>query len=199
MDVRTTFLNGLHEEQVFMRQPPGFATPGQEQFVCKLFNSLYGLKQSPRAWYEKIDPVLQKLRLKRSKADGNMYYMHKDGDTLILMLYVDDLFITGSSEKLISWLKAFLHKEFDMTDLGIIKRYLGISFNTVPLGTFLHQRDYELSILIDFGMEHCKPAPSLLPEGLALVTNMASLYVDSTHYCKLVDKLIFLTRSLALT
>jgi hypothetical protein len=80
-----------------------------------------------------------------------------------------------------------------MTDLGIIKRYLGISFDTVPLGTFLHQRDYKLSILTDFGMEHCKSAPSPLPEGLVLVTNMASPYVDSTHYYKLVGKLIFLT------
>jgi hypothetical protein len=102
MDVRTTFLNGLLKEEVFMRQPPCFTIPGQEQLVCKLYKSLYGLKQSPRAWYEKIDTVLQKLGLKRSKADGNMYYMHKDGETLILMFYVNDLFITGSSNKLIS-------------------------------------------------------------------------------------------------
>jgi hypothetical protein len=67
-----------------------------------------------------------------------MYNMHKDGNTLILMLYVDDLFITNSSDRFISWLKTFLHKEFDMTDLGMVKRYLVISFENVPLGIFLH-------------------------------------------------------------
>jgi hypothetical protein len=193
MDVRTAFLNGLLKETVFMRQPPGFAQPGQEKLVCKLQKSLYGLKQSPRAWYEKIDTVLKKLGLQRSTSDGNMYFMHKDGDTLILMLYVDDLFIIGSSDRLISWLKTFLHKEFNMTDLGMVKRYLGISFKNVPPGIFLHQCDYALSILTDFGMAQCKSAPSPLPEGLVLVTNMDSPYVDSTYYCKLVGKLIFLT------
>ena len=80
-----------------------------------------------------------------------------------------------------------------MIDLGIIKHYLGILFDIVPLDTFLHQRDYALAILIDFDMEHCKPAPSPLPEVLVLVTNMASPYVDSTYYCKLMGKLIFMT------
>jgi hypothetical protein len=69
--------------------------------------------------------------MKRSNSDGNMYYMHKNGDTLILMLYVDDLFITRSSDTLISWLKNILHKEFEMTDLGQVKRYLGILFENV--------------------------------------------------------------------
>jgi hypothetical protein len=72
------------------------------------------------------------------------------------MLYVNDLNITGSSDRLISWLKTFLHEEFDMTDLGMVKCYLGISFEKVPLGIFLHKRDYALSILTDFGMAQCK-------------------------------------------
>ena len=122
-----------------------------------------------------------------------MYYMHQDGETLILMLYVDDLFITGSNDKLIAWLKRFLHIEFDITDLGKVQRYLGISFEQVILGTFLHQHDYTQSILYEFGMADCKPAPTPLPESNILTTDMSTPYIDSHYYCRLVGKLIFLT------
>ena len=128
MDVWTAFLHGLLREQVFMTQPPGFRANGHEQFVCRLNRSLYGLKQSPYAWYNRIDAALRRIGLRCSTSDPNMYYMHQDGETLILMLYVDDLFITGSNDKLIAWLKRFLHTEFDMTDLGKVQRYLGILF-----------------------------------------------------------------------
>jgi len=122
-----------------------------------------------------------------------MYYMHSEGETLILMLYFDDLFITGSSDRLITWLKTFLHKQFEMTDLGHVQRYLGISFEQTILGIFLHQKAYTHSILQEFGMTACKPATTPLPEGHILVTNMESPYIDSTYYGRLVGKLIFLT------
>ena len=192
MDVRTAFLHGLIKEQLYMSQPPGFRLHGKESHVCRLYKSLYGLKQSPRAWYERIDAALRKMGLRRSISDANLYFMHQDGETLIVLLYVDDLFITGSSPQLISWLKTFLHKEFDMTDLGLIRRYLGISFEQVLLGIFLHQRDYTSEILKEFGMVECKPASAPLPEGLILTSDMKSPSVDPTHYCRLIGKLIFL-------
>ena len=193
MDVRTAFLHGLIKEQLYMSQPSGFRLHGKESHVCCLYKSLYGLKQSPRAWYERIDAALRKMGLCRSRSDANLYFMHQDGDILIVLLYVDDLFITGSSPQLISWLKTFLHKEFDMTDLGLIRRYLGISFEQVLLGIFLHQRDYTSEILKEFGMAECKPTSAPLPEGLILTSDMNSLSVDPTHYCRLIGKLLFLS------
>jgi hypothetical protein len=119
--------------------------------------------------------------------------MRKNGEILILMLYVDDIFLTGSSVSLISWIKDNLQRQFKMTDLGKVKRYFGISFETVPLGIFIHQRDYAASILRDFGMANCKSAYIPLPEGLILVSDMKTLDIDPTYYCQLVGKLIFLT------
>ena len=101
MDVRTAFLYGHLKETVYMKQPLGFILEGHENLVCKLHKSLYGLKQSLCAWYERIDTELRKIGMNKSSSDGNMYYIHQKGETLILMIYVDDLFITGSSPFLI--------------------------------------------------------------------------------------------------
>jgi histone deacetylase 1/2 len=106
---------------------------------------------------------------------------------------VDDLFLTGSSPTLISWIKQYMHQEFDMQDLGRVQRYLGLTFEHTDLGTFLHQRDYTASILQDFTMEDCKPAPTPFPDGQILTSDMHSPPTDITTYCKLIGKLIFLT------
>jgi hypothetical protein len=82
-----------------------------------------------------------------------------------------------------------------MTDLGIIRRYLGVSFEHIPQGIFIHQRDYTRSILQDFGMLECRPAKVPMQEGSVLITDMLSLYINSTYYCQLAGKLIFLTVS----
>jgi hypothetical protein len=96
MDVKTTFLNGEIEEEVYIEQPEGFVVHNEKSHVCRLKKSLYGLKQAPRAWYEKMDGFLMSLGFKKSVDDPNLYY-HIDGnECLILVLYVDDLFLTGS-------------------------------------------------------------------------------------------------------
>jgi hypothetical protein len=111
------------------------------------------------------------------------------------MVYVDDLFIIGSCPQLITFVKNFLHQTFSMIDLGPISRYLGVSFEQVVLGIFIHERDYTKSILKDFRMLECRLAKIPMAEGSILITNMLSLYINSTYYCQLVGKLIFLTVS----
>jgi len=95
VDVKTTFLNGVIEEEVYIEQPQGFVIYGRESHVCKLKKALYGLKQAPRAWYAKIDSYLMSLGFTKSDADPNLYYKVEDGFPVILVLYVDDLFLTG--------------------------------------------------------------------------------------------------------
>jgi hypothetical protein len=100
MDVKTTFLNGEIEEEVYIEQPEGFVVHNDKSHVCRCKKALYGIKKSPRAWYEKMDGFLMSLGFKKSDVDPNLYY-HIDGnECLILVLYVDDVFLTGS-EKLI--------------------------------------------------------------------------------------------------
>ena len=98
MDVKTTFLNGVIEEEVYIEQPQGFEVEYRHTHVCKLKNSLYGLKQAPRAWYERIDSFLSSMGFTKSKADPNLYLKVVKDEPFILLLYVDDLFLIGNGK-----------------------------------------------------------------------------------------------------
>jgi hypothetical protein len=119
MNVKTTFLNGEIEEEVYIEQPERFVIHNKKSHVCRLKKALYGLKQVPRAWYEKMDGFLMSLSFSKSVVDPNQYY-HIDGnECLILVLYVDDLFLTGL-ERLIVECKQALTAKFERKDLGLI-------------------------------------------------------------------------------
>jgi hypothetical protein len=128
MDVKTAFLNGEIEEEIYIEQPDGFVIH-EESHVCKLKKAMYGLKQAPHAWYEKIDGYLMSLGFSKSVVDPNLYYNIVGDECMILVLYVDDLFITGS-EILIVECKGALAFEFEMKDLGMMHYFLGVKENT---------------------------------------------------------------------
>jgi hypothetical protein len=101
MDVKTNFLNGVIEEEVYIEKPQGFEVEDRKSHVCRLKKALYGLKQDPRSWYGRIDSFVTSLGFTKSKADLNLYFKIMDNEPVILLLYVDDLFLTGE-EKLIA-------------------------------------------------------------------------------------------------
>jgi hypothetical protein len=125
MDVKTTFLNGEIEEEVYIEQPEGFVIQDEKSHVCRLKKALYGLKQAPHAWYEKMDGFLMSLGFSKSVAYPNLYCHIVGDECLILVLYVDDLFLT-SSERLIVECKRALTFEFEMKDLGMMHYFLGL-------------------------------------------------------------------------
>jgi hypothetical protein len=125
MDVKTTFLNGEIEEEVYIEQPEGFVIHNEKSHVYRLKKALYGLKQAPRAWYEKMDGFLMSLGFSKSVVDPNLYYHIVGDECLILVLYVDDLFLTGS-ERLIVECKQALTSEF---------RDEGSGYDALLLGT----------------------------------------------------------------
>jgi hypothetical protein len=125
MDVKTSFLNGEIDEKVYIEKPDGFMIHEKESHVCRLKKALYGLKQAPRAWYARIDGYLMSLGFNKSVANDNLYYKIVDGESLILILYVDDLFLTGA-KPLITWCKHELASEFEMKDLGMMHYFLGL-------------------------------------------------------------------------
>ena len=96
MHIKTAFLNGLVEEEVYVEQPLGFETHDRESHVCRLKKALYDLKQEPRTWHGRIDSFLSSLEFTKSKAYSNLYYKVEDGNPMMLLLYVDDLFVTGT-------------------------------------------------------------------------------------------------------
>jgi hypothetical protein len=192
LDVKTAFLNGELKE-VYMYQPTGFQAKGKETLVCKLKKSLYGLKQSPRAWYERIDSELRQQGLLRSHSDYSLYFSNNQGKLLILILY--DLFITGNDLERIETLKQHLQEQFEMTDLGQVRKYLGVRFQKCKEDIFLNQSEYATHMLQEFGMANSKGSSTPLPEALKLTSDMEAPPVDATLYCQMVGKLIYLTHT----
>jgi hypothetical protein len=125
MDVKTVFLNGIIEEEVYIEQPKGFETFDRESHVCKLKRALYGLKQAPCSWYTRIDSYFTGLGFTKSEVDANLYQIVVEGNLLIIVLYVDDLILIGD-EQLILSCKEDLAKEFEMKDLGLLHYFLGL-------------------------------------------------------------------------
>jgi hypothetical protein len=119
MDVKTTFLNGEIEEEIYIEQPDGFIIHEKESHVCRLKKALYGLKQAPRSWYARIDGHLMSLGFNKSVVDPNLYYKTVNDEALILVLYVDDLFLT-STESLIIECNYALASKFETKDLGMM-------------------------------------------------------------------------------
>ena len=139
MDVKTAFLNGVIEEEVYIEQPQGFEVEDRKSHVCRL-------KQAPSAWYGRIDSFLKSLGFTKSKGDSNLYFKIMDNEPVILLLYVDDLFLTGE-EKLIAECKQRLAAEFEMKDLGLMHYFLGLEVWQSLKRIFLNQGKYTVEIL----------------------------------------------------
>jgi hypothetical protein len=124
MDVKTTFLNGVVDVEVYIKQPQGFEVEDMKTHVCKLKKALYGLKQTPRDWYGRINSFLTSLGFTKSKEYSNLYFKVMNDESMILLLYVDALFLTGE-ENLITKCKKKISAEFEMKDLGLMHYFLG--------------------------------------------------------------------------
>ena len=119
MDVKSDFIHGDLNEETYIKNPKGYTS--DPSLVCKLQKSLYGLKHAPRSWYAKMDVFLLSQNFQRCKYDPNVYIHQFDGNLLILVLYVDDILITGSTLVSIPFIKTALHDAFEMSDLGLLK------------------------------------------------------------------------------
>eukprot|EP00253_Pinus_taeda_P002664 PITA_02664 len=190
MDVKTAFLNGFIQEEVYIEHPQGFEVHGKESHVCRLKKTLYGLKQAPRAWYSRIDTYLQGMGFTKSEADPNLYYIVIGEEPLILVLYVDDLILTGA-ERLIKHCKRDLATEFEM-NIGLMHYFLGLEVWQEEGHFFLGQGKYIVDLLGRFHMENCKPMST------PMITNWKKLHasdselVDPTLYRQLIGSLMYL-------
>ena len=125
--MKTAFLHGDLEEEIYMEQPEGFKVDGKENFVCKLKKSLYGLKQAPRQWYKKFEYVMGEQGYKKTSSDHCVFVQKfSDNDFIILLLYVDDMLIVGKNTSKIHELNKELCKSFSMKDLAHAKKILGM-------------------------------------------------------------------------
>jgi hypothetical protein len=191
MDMKTTFLNDVTEEEVYIEKPQGFEVEDMKSHVCRLKKSLYGLKQAPRAWYDHIDSFLTSLSFTKSKSDSNLYFKIMDNEPVILLLYVDDLFLTGE-EKLIAECKKRLVVEFEMKYLGLMKYFLVLKVWKSPKRIFLNKGKYTVEILKRFDMLECKSMNRPMETKMKLLVDTSSDLIDSTLYRQIIGSLMYL-------
>ena len=196
LDVKSAFLNGELQEELFVEQPEGFKAVGMEEKVYKLHKALYGLKQAPRAWYSKVDSHLLQCGFTRSENEATLYVKKaKNGDLLIVSIYVDDMLVTGNDPRLISEFKKEMEDVFEMSDLGHMTYFLGMEISQSSYGIFISQKKYALDLLKKFNMESCKSVSTPLLQNEKLTKAEKSGEVDPSYYRSLVGSLLYLTAS----
>lgn len=160
LDVKNAFLHGDLSEAVYMRQPPGFEDKENPQYVCKLHKAIYELKQAPRAWFDKFSSFLIEFGFLCNSSDVSLFVYQKNKSIIFLLLYVDDMLITGNDQPLIQQLLKSLSKQFQMKDMGPLSYFLGIQAQFTPTGLFLNQQRYATNLLQAAGMSDCAPMPT---------------------------------------
>lgn len=142
-----------------MQIPPGLESPGTANMVCRLRKSLYGLKQSPRAWFDRLTKVVKQDGFVQCQTDHTMFVKHSlDGKITLFIVYVDDIVIMGDDDEQVNQLKKLLAKEFEVKDLGQLKYFLGMEIARTKNGISVSQRKYTLDLLQETGMLGCKAA-----------------------------------------
>ncbi|KAJ4818128.1 hypothetical protein LUZ62_030694 [Rhynchospora pubera] len=160
LDVQNAFLHGNLQETVYMSQPPGFVDPSYPSHVCRLNKALYGLKQSPRAWFHTLSSALIDYGFCASNYDPSLFVYHHNGSKIVVLVYVDDIIITGDSPILLSKAIAHLNSQFAIKDLGSLKFFLGIEVHSISTGFLLTQTKYLKNILTRANMLLSKPTAS---------------------------------------
>nr|AAT44257.1 putative polyprotein [Oryza sativa Japonica Group] len=199
MDVKTAFLHGELEEDIYMEQPEGFVVPGKENLVYRLKKSLYGLKQSPRQWYKRFDSFMFSQKFRRSNYDSCVYLKVVDGSSIYLLLYVDDMLIAAKDKSEIEKLKAQLSSEFEMKDLGAAKKILGMEITRERHSgkLYLSQKGYIEKVLRRFNMHDAKPVSTPLAAHFRLSSDLCPQsdydieYMSRVPYLSVVGSLMY--------
>ncbi|RVW84739.1 Retrovirus-related Pol polyprotein from transposon RE1 [Vitis vinifera] len=193
LDIKNAFLHGDLEEEVYLEQPPGFVAQGEYGKVCCLKKALYGLKQSPRAWFGKFSKEIQAFGMNKSEKDHSVFYKKSAVGIILLVVYVDDIVITGNDHAGIFDLKAFMHSKFHTKDLGELKYFLGIEVSRSKKGMFLSQRKYVLDLLKETGKIEAKPCTTPMVPNVQLMPDDGDPFYNPERYRRVVGKLNYLT------
>ncbi|KAL2225610.1 UNVERIFIED_CONTAM: Retrovirus-related Pol polyprotein from transposon TNT 1-94 [Sesamum indicum] len=192
MDVKTTFLYGELEEEIYMEQPEGFVAHGNEHKVCKLVKSLYGLKQAPKQWHKKFDKTILAFGFTVNENDKCIYCKVKGDKLIILCLYVDDILLIGSCLNIIIETKSFLKNKFEMKDMGEANVILGIKLTRSTDGIAISQSHYVEKIIEKFDYQNSRIAKTPYDPSVALFKNESGISVAQIRYSQIIGSLQYL-------
>jgi hypothetical protein len=189
LDVKNAFLNGELHEDIYMRPPPGYSVP--EGMVCHLRRSLYGLKQAPRAWFQRFASMVTTAGFSASAHDPALFVHVSPHGRTLLLLYVDDMIITGDDPEYIAFVKAHLSDQFLMSDLGPLRYFLGIEIYSVSKGFFLSQEKYIYDLLDRASLTDHWMTKTPMELNVHLTPTDGEPLEDPTHYRHIVGSLVY--------
>ena len=193
MDVKNAFLNGTLFEEVYMKPPQGTSPPPNK--VCLLRRALYGLKQAPRAWFATFSSNITQLGFTSSAHDTTLFTGQTPQGIVLLLLYVDDMIITGNDPQAISDLQHYLGQHFEMKDLGSLNYFLGLEVSRHSVGYLLSQAKYASDLLACSGITDSNTTSTPLDPNIHLTPFDGVSLEDVSIYRQLVGSIIYLTET----
>jgi hypothetical protein len=190
LNVQNALLNGELSEEVYMQPPPGYSVP--DGMVCRLRRSLYGLKQSPCAWFERFASVVTVAGFSPNAHDPALFVHTSSHGRTLLLLYVDDMIITGDDPEYIAFVKARLHDQFLMTDLGPLRYFLGIEVSSTSDGLSISQEKYIQDLLAHAALGDERTVETPMGLDVKLRPTDGDPLPDPTHYRHLIGSLVYL-------
>ncbi|KAK6126820.1 hypothetical protein DH2020_039438 [Rehmannia glutinosa] len=199
MDVKSAFLNGLLEEEVYVEQPPGFEEKTIGHKVYKFKKALYGLKQEPRAWYDTLSQFLTHNRFTkgfiRGKVDTTLFVFEKGQDCLLVQIYVDDIMFGATNDSLCKKFSKLMQGEFEMSMMGELNFFLGLQIKQCQEGIYISQSKYTKELLKKFGIEEGRTVSTPMATNVKIDKDEKGKSVDESKYRGMIGSLLYLTAS----
>ncbi|PKU62800.1 Retrovirus-related Pol polyprotein from transposon TNT 1-94 [Dendrobium catenatum] len=193
LDVSNAFLHGDLPDDIYMRQPQGFVDPNNPNAVCKLRKSLYGLKQAPRQWFQKLTDFLREKGFRFSQSDPSLLLFTQTHIRIYLLIYVDDILITGNDPTAIQDLLRVLQSNFALKQLGEVSLFLGIKIQKNDNGYLLSQTHYARKILQEAGFAECKAAPTPITPNPKQISQNNTPFSNPSLYRRIAGSLQYLS------
>ncbi|GJY82770.1 retrovirus-related pol polyprotein from transposon TNT 1-94 [Tanacetum coccineum] len=195
MDVKTTFLNGILREEVYVSQPDGFVDQDNPNHVYKLKKVVYRLKQASHTWYDLFLKFLLSQEFSKGTVDPTFFIRRQGKNILLVQIYVDDIIFASTTPKLCDQFSKIMCSKFKMSMMGKISFFLELQISQSPRGIFLNQSKYALESLRKYGMESSDPVDTPMVEKSKLDEDPQGKSIDPTHYRGMVGTLMYLTAS----
>ncbi|KAK6161993.1 hypothetical protein DH2020_001834 [Rehmannia glutinosa] len=195
MDVKSAFLNSIIQEEVYVKQPPGFEKFSRPNDVYKHKKALYGLKQAPRAWYDRLSSFLLQNGFIRGKVDTTLFVFKKGQDCLLVQIYVDDIIFGATNDSLCKKFSKLMQGEFEMSMMEELNFFLGLQIKQCQEGIYISQSKYTKELLKKFGIEEGRTVSTPMATNVKIDKDEKGKSVDESKYRGMIGSLLYLTAS----
>ena len=195
MDVKSAFLNGMLQEEVYVEQLKGFVDPHRLDDVYKLKRALYGLKQTPRAWYDRLTAYPTEHGFKRGSADTTFFIRKDKNSFVVAQIYVDDIVFGATNDYLVHSFADEMKAMFEMSMVGELTYFLGLQVKQMDLGIYINQAKYARNLVRRFGLDNAAHARTPMAANAKLTNDPSGESVDVTLYKSMIRCLLYLTAS----